>query len=747
MKIRFKALILLLIVTGALLAGYWVNHKGSSKPFEGRRILYYLDPMNPAYRSDKPGISPSCGMPLEPVYADNGGSVAGGPDSQASMPLGTIHVSSEKQQLIGVKVLPVEKTSWSHTVRVLGRVTPDETLIYRINAAVSGWIEEALPVTTGSLVKKDELLATIYSLEYRTLLQAYFNIIRVDNPVSPGAKIEDPTARMSVPQIKQARDVLRSLGQGTETSQADYYKKNLFNYGLSEYQLEEMERTRTVPDFIDIRAPIAGFILSRNVSPGLRFDRGVEFFRIADLSRVWILADVFENEASFFKPGIRVRMELPYQKRILYALISDVLPQFDPVSRTLKVRLVADNPDYIMRPDMFVNVDLSVSGPPAIIVPVGAVLDSGLKKTVFVDRGNGFFEPRQVETGRSLGERVEIARGLMPGEKIVVSGNFLLDSEARLQQAASGIQGKIGRDPVCGMNIDEERARADGNFLEYKGRTYFFCDSNDREEFRKGPERYLKSTTAQGDVLLAGAPGAVAEHASHGPVTISKSGDAKTAPDAHKGMAMPADHPPVAMHEMPAALPRTESKTGRAAAAPPSANSPGTTPSLPAPQGAMPMMSDTPVGAAIPGQKKGETFPSVAGASEMHQQPRPLPGPEDKPLPGSAGPAPIPGSMAGPMIAPITVTPGMDQGPPAVPGPGDALRPMPQATVPMSGIQPKGITPQPPIIRTPKMNTRLQRYPQPGTLSQPELQGAPPLPGSNTGRIIPPAAGAPDVKP
>ena len=497
MNIRFKILILLLIAAGSFLAGYWFNPQdGRGKPTAERKVLYYVDPMHPSYKSDKPGIAPDCGMPLEPVYADNGGSATNGPDFRASMPPGTIRVSLEKQQLIGVKVMTVEKAPWSHTLRVLGRVTPDETLVYRVNAAINGWIEEVLPVTTGALVGKDELLATFYSLEYRSLMQTYFNLIRSGNPSSPGAKAEDPSVRYSAPQLKQMRDTVRNLGQGTETSQADYYKKNLFNYGMSEYQLEEMERTRKIPDVIEIRAPAAGFILFRNVSPGLRFDRGAEFFRIADLSRVWIMADVFENEAPYFKPGMRVKMELPYQKKTLYALISNVLPLFDPASRTLKVRLVADNPGYAMRPDMFVNVELPASGPPAIIVPVDAVLDSGLKKTVFVDRGNGFLEPRHVETGRSLGERVEITRGLMPGEKIVVSGNFLLDSEARLQQAAAGITGKIGRDPVCGMNIDEDRSKAEGNVRQYKGNAYFFCSPECRNYFGKEPERYLKSSPA-----------------------------------------------------------------------------------------------------------------------------------------------------------------------------------------------------------------------------------------------------------
>jgi Cu(I)/Ag(I) efflux system membrane fusion protein len=499
MKIHFKVILLSLIVAGSFLAGYWLNNTGGGKPTEGRRILYYVDPMNPAFKSDKAGIAP-CGMPLEPVYADKNGFAAGGPDPRASLPPGTVRIAPEKQQLIGVKVMTVEKAPWSHTLRVLGRVTPDETRIYRINAAINGWIVEALPFTTGSLVKKDQLLATFYSLEYRSLLQSYFSIIGSGRPGTPGSKAEEPTTRPSAAQLKQMRDTIRNLGQSTDASQTDYYKKNLFNYGISEYQLEEMERTRKIPEVIEIRAPIGGFVLSRNVSPGLRFDRGAEFVRIADLSRVWILADVFENEASFFNPGMRVKMELPYQKKTLYARMSHVLPQFDPATRTLKVRLEADNPGYAMRPDMFVNVELPVNGPPAIIVPVDAVLDSGLKKTVFVERGNGFFEPRQVETGHSLGERVEIARGLMPGEKIVVSGNFLIDSEARMQVAAAGITGKISRDPVCGMNIDEDSARAAGNYLEYRGQTYFFCEPKEREGFRKEPERYLKSSPAQGSM-------------------------------------------------------------------------------------------------------------------------------------------------------------------------------------------------------------------------------------------------------
>ncbi|MBE0555894.1 MAG: efflux RND transporter periplasmic adaptor subunit, partial [Proteobacteria bacterium] len=528
MKKRYIVLIVILIAAGSFLAGSWATFQGiRPDAAPERKILHYVDPMNPALKSDKPGIAP-CGMPLEPVYADQSEDDVAAGALRASLPPGTIRIAPEKQQLIGVKTMTIEKAPWSHTLRALGRVTPDETLVYRINAATEGWIEQVQPVTTGSQVKENELLATLsfFSLEYRTLVQNYFNLVNIgdaaDDNLSP--LVNNP--QYSEPQLRQMRKAARFAGPIADSSQIEYYRKSLYNYGISPYQLKEMERTRTFPEVVEIRAPAAGFVLFRNVSPGLRLDRGAELFRIADLSRVWILADIFENEASYFKPGLRVKMELPYQKRTLYAEVSPVLPQFDPATRTLKVRLVADNPGYIMRPDMFLNVELPASGSPAMIVPVDAVLDSGLKKTVFVDRGNGYFEPRQVETGRTLGDRVEVTQGLMPGEKIVVSGNFLIDSEARMQQAASGIIGKIGRDPVCGMNIDEDRSKAEGNLLEYKGKTYFFCEPQCREDFRKDPERYLKSSATTGSMSMAGSQDAAA---------VAKPRGEKSAPGAHGG--------------------------------------------------------------------------------------------------------------------------------------------------------------------------------------------------------------------
>ena len=248
-------------------------------------------------------------------------------------------------------------------------------------------------------------------------------------------------------------------------------------------------------------------MLARNVSPGLKFDRGAEWYRIADLSRIWILADVFENEAQYFRPGVRARASLPNQQKSFVVTVSDVPPQFDPATRTLKLRLEADNPGMALRPDMFVDVELPVKLPSAITVPLDAVLDSGLRKTVFVERTSGVFEPRVVETGWRMGDRVQIVHGLSAGERVVVSGNFFVDSESRLKSAAAGIYSVAVKDPVCGMMTDESKATAAGRKFEYRGTTYYFCSDQCRRDFEKDPERYLAKSHDSARLSPAPSPG------------------------------------------------------------------------------------------------------------------------------------------------------------------------------------------------------------------------------------------------
>jgi len=438
---------ILLLLAGSFLAGSWYNRRNA--------VDVISSGVKPAsVNADKrPGNDTDTGT--------------------SPLPPGTVNVSPEKQQLIGVKRVTVEKAPWSVTLRVLGRVAPDENHIYRINSATDGWVKKILPVTTGSLVKKDELLATFFSPEFFSGIKAYLFGLR---------SLERFEASR-----KETKEQIEQTGANIEN-----YRNALRNLGMTEYQLDEIMRTRQGADNIEVRAPAAGFILARNLTPGQRFEKGTELYRIADLSKVWIVADIFENEAQYLQPGKTVKVSLLHQKKTFQARVSDLLPQFDPATRTLKVRLEADNPSYALRPDMFVDVELPINLPPAINVPADAVLDSGRKKTVFVEQGNGLFEPREVETGWRIGNRVEIVKGLKPGEQIVISANFLIDSESRLELAAAGLYGTLSKDPVCGADVSISKAEKAGRKGIYQGKTYYFSSDECKQQFDKNPDRFIK---------------------------------------------------------------------------------------------------------------------------------------------------------------------------------------------------------------------------------------------------------------
>jgi membrane fusion protein, copper/silver efflux system len=217
----------------------------------------------------------------------------------------------------------------------------------------------------------------------------------------------------------------------------EYATEELLSIGMSRAQIEEIRRTRAVPSTIRIVAPAAGFVIARNLTAGEKIASGQELFQIADLRHVWILADVSGADAQYVRPGMTAEVSVPGRAATIRAAVSRaVVPQFNAENQAAKVRLEADNPGFALRPDMFVDVHLPVTLPAAIALPVDAVLDAGLNKRVFVERADGAFEPRAVETGWRFGDRVEIVKGLSAGDRVVVSGTFLLDSESRMRHSA-----------------------------------------------------------------------------------------------------------------------------------------------------------------------------------------------------------------------------------------------------------------------------------------------------------------------
>jgi Cu(I)/Ag(I) efflux system membrane fusion protein len=481
MKKISVVIILIAITVLAFLAGGWYGKDRSdiSKARVEREVLYYTDPMNPGFRSDEPGVAP-CGMPLEPVYADPGDKAAiviGGPPQSP----GAVKISRARQQLIGVKVEQVKREPMTHSLRLYGKIVPDETRIYRVNASTDSWVRALSDMTTGSIVARDQILAEI-------LAPAFYN-----------AQV---TYLVTLNNIDRIREQLSGELRHQQTEIADNQIRvavqSLQNLGITDAQIEELANTRKAQPLMQVRSPTNGVILARNISLYQWFKAGDEFYSIADLHRVWVYADVYEDEAMHLWPGMEVEVQHVQMGKTFDAQISRVLPLFDPVAKTLKVRLDVDNPQYDLRPDMFVDIEIPITMPPALHVPADAVIDSGTQKIVYVDIGNSTFEPRRVETGWRLGRRVEITEGLMPGEKVIVSGNFLIDSESRMKTAAAGIQGVARKDPVCGMYVDEEKAKMEGRTATYDGKTYYFCMAKCRDSFEKEPEKYVPQMEAGG---------------------------------------------------------------------------------------------------------------------------------------------------------------------------------------------------------------------------------------------------------
>jgi len=401
---------LLVIGLVTFVAGRYSAGPSSGNNTAGKRVLYYVDPMHPSYRSDKPGIAPDCGMPLVPVYEGDDRAV------NVLLPAGAVSIRPEKQQLIGIRVETVEKDSGPRRIRTTGRVVADENRVYRLTAATEGWVQSLQNNAAGTIVKKNELLATFYSREFRNAEQAYLGSLATVERMKPLHPEEDGT-RVSDASLRINEEQLRALGMG-------------------EPQLKELAKTRQTTRDIALTSPVDGVVLARNISQQQRFDKGAEIYSIGDLSKVWIVADVFGDEAQLFRPGARVRATARELVKDLYATVSNVPPVFDPASRTLKLRLEADNPGFLLRPDMFVDLEFSIQAPPGLFVSEEAVLDSGLQKIVYVQTAGDLFEPRPVEIGAIYGNRAMVTHGLAAGERVVTSGNFLLDSESRMKNPA-----------------------------------------------------------------------------------------------------------------------------------------------------------------------------------------------------------------------------------------------------------------------------------------------------------------------
>ena len=359
-----------------------------------REIRYYRNPMG------LPDISPvpkkdSMGMDYIPVYEED-----------VAAPAGTVRIGPEKTQRAGVRTVAVERRDLVRTIRGAGTVTVDEARVALVTARFDGFVERLDVRTTGGTVAAGEPLLTVW-IESDELLR------------------------------KQA-DYLSALSRGGRD--VERAAQNLRLFGISSASIAEMARTRAPARVVTFEAPLGGTVIEKPSLDGMRFAAGDTLFRIADLSALWVMAEIAEQDLALVRPGQTAQLSMPAMPgETREAIVDFVYPDLDMATRSGRVRLVVPNADGRLKLGHFVRVEIGapVGDKPALAVPAASVIDDGARQIVFVARGDGLFEPRDVRLGARAGTDVEIREVLAAGEEVVTSGIFLIDAESNLQTALS----------------------------------------------------------------------------------------------------------------------------------------------------------------------------------------------------------------------------------------------------------------------------------------------------------------------
>ena len=367
-----------------------------------KKIKYWQAPMNPTYIRDEPGKSPM-GMDLIPVYEGE----------EDSAEPGTVKIDPVTAQNIGVRTRKVQKMILTRTIRTVGRVDYDEKRVHHVNTKIEGWVEKLYVDFTGQKVRKDDYLLEIYSPKLVATQEEYL-LARSYQEKAGGA-----------------------TGLSGDDSVMELAKRRLELWDMPAHQIRELEETGQVKRTIHVHSPADGIIVEKKVQEGMFVKPGVNLYTIADLSKVWVYADVYEYEMPWIKEGQEAEMTLSaHPGKVFKGKVSFIYPFMEPKTRSVKVRLEFDNARGELKPDMFANVILKSSlDHLAVAVPTEAVLLSGERSLVIVARGNGKFTPREVVIGIETEGFYEVIEGLAPGEEVVTSAHFLIDSESRLKEA------------------------------------------------------------------------------------------------------------------------------------------------------------------------------------------------------------------------------------------------------------------------------------------------------------------------
>ena len=361
------------------------------------------------------------------------------PQDSAETPLVPLQISPQRLQSIGVKTGKVERKLVEDEIHTTGNVAVDETKLAYIQVRFSGYIEKVFADATYQYIRKGQPLFTVYSPDLVATEREY--LVAKQNQLQ--------AAKSTVPGVTSSA-----------ASLLDAASERLKQWGVPSKEIERLETTGQVEQELEFDSPVSGYITERNALPSVAVQPEMRLFTVADLSSVWVQAQVFQNDLGRVKIGDPTILTVStFPGRTFPGRVDFIYPQFDAETRTAKVRIVSSNSDLQLKPGMFVNVALKVPMGRQLVIPASGVLQSGLRQIAFVERGDGYLEPREVELGSRVGDDFIVLKGLKDGEQIVTSANFLIDSESQIQAAlGSFVPPPPGAGAASAMNTPQANA-------------------------------------------------------------------------------------------------------------------------------------------------------------------------------------------------------------------------------------------------------------------------------------------------
>lgn len=375
-----------------------------------KKEIKYTCPMHPEIISDKKGKCPICGMDLVPIEENKN-------TDFHKESIKEVKGSEEAIRISGIEKTKAYKGSLSSIIKAVGIVLPDERRVKSFHSKISGWIEKLFLNFEGQYIEKGKPILSIYSQEIYSAQLEFLS----------AKKAFDESKNSKYEEVKKSVEILYESA-----------KKKLLLFDVPEDFIEKLEEEGTPQKSIFIYSPFSGFVIGKNVYEGMKIESGIELFKIADLSRIWVEAEIYEKEAPFVSLKQNCTIELPfdpsYKKE---ADVSYIYPYINSETRTIKLRIDIDNFDLKLKPSMYVDVKINLNEIKGIIIPSSAVIDTGLRKIVFVEKEENNFTGREVEVGFSRDGKALITSGLEEGEIVASKGAFLLDSESKLTSVHS----------------------------------------------------------------------------------------------------------------------------------------------------------------------------------------------------------------------------------------------------------------------------------------------------------------------